>query len=64
MSENIFRPVYRELSEEEKAQMSTIKDAAHLLYEQIMATPESRERSIAITNLEQAVMWAVKGVTK
>jgi hypothetical protein len=24
--------------------------------------PESREQSLAITNLEQSVMWAVKGI--
>lgn len=28
----------------------------------ILLTPQSREQSLALTNLEQAAMWAVKGI--
>lgn len=43
--------------------METIRDQAKLLGEAIIyGAPESRERSLAITNLEQTVMWAVKAI--
>lgn len=35
------------------------KDAAHLIVELV---PSCRERSLALTKLEEAVMWAVKAV--
>ena len=65
-----FRKVYAPLSDTQKAQVEAIKNqAADLLAEMNLAVPmtERSERSrcmaIARTNLEQAVMWAVKGVT-
>lgn len=59
-----FRVEYRELIEEEKIDIRAIKTSADVLYKLIEdVVPDSRERSLALTNLEQAVMWAVKGVT-
>lgn len=65
-----FRKEYAPLSDEQKAHMSVIKNSAELLLESFNnAVPidERSERSrcmaIARTNLEQAIMWAVKGVT-
>jgi len=61
----VFRPSYRELSNEENARIETIKErAASLLWEMEAALPPSRELSLATTHLEEAVMWAVKGATK
>jgi hypothetical protein len=41
--------------------VQTIKDKTEELLEYISANvPVNRERSIAITNYEQAAMWAVK----
>ena len=59
-----FRPTYRALTEEEKV----MHDAIKLLAEQIEKTfyeavPECRERSIAITKLEESIMWVIKGLT-
>jgi hypothetical protein len=61
---NSFRHQYRVLTEAEKADMVAIKDRAADLEAAINKTAPSRERSLAITRLEEAVMWAVKGVTK
>jgi hypothetical protein len=60
---NTVRHQYRVLSDEEKAQMLRIKDAGQALIDEINAAGKSRELSLALTNAEQAVMWAVKHVT-
>lgn len=63
-----FRPRYRALSEEEKALHDEIKSKAEeleKLYDKIQtATFSSRYCSLAITSLEQSVMWAIKELTK
>jgi len=60
---NTVRHAYRVLSDEEKAQMLKIKDAGQALIDIINETGKSRELSLALTNAEQSVMWAVKHVT-
>ena len=66
---NIFRPVYRELSEEEKKRVDDIKNKAKELYDLMESTiqenqsPKARHISLAKTKLEESVMWAVKGIT-
>lgn len=62
-----FRPRYRALSDEEKSMHDAIKLAAEEL-EKIMVKSNDlrgnpRYHALAITSLEQAVMWAVKGLT-
>ena len=59
---NIVRHQYRVLSEEEKAKMLAVKDAGLAFLELIGGG--SRELSIAATKIEEAVMWAVKDITK
>lgn len=41
-----------------------IRDLASDLMRAIEQSEPSRERSLAITNLEQAVMWANKGISR
>ena len=61
---NIVRHQYRVLNDEEKASMLRIKDGGFWLIQVIeAAVPEGREASLAITKIEEAVMWAVKGLT-
>ncbi len=56
----------RELSEEDKANIQTIKVLGNHLYKFInnLDLEDYREISLANTKLEEAVMWAVKGITK
>lgn len=60
---NTVRHQYRVLTDAEKAQMVKIKDAGQALIDIINETGKSRELSLALTNAEQSVMWAVKHVT-
>ena len=61
---NVVRHEYRVLTDKEKKRMGEIKDIGALLIQAIKLTGEGREQSIAITKAEEAVMWAVKGLTK
>lgn len=60
---NAVRHTYRVLSDEEKAQMVELKDLGAAFIAKCNEVGKSRELSIAVTNAEQAVMWAVKHVT-
>ena len=60
---NAVRHTYRVLSDAEKAQMVAIKDLGAAFIAKCDEIGASREISLAKTNAEQAVMWAVKHVT-
>jgi hypothetical protein len=60
-----FRPRYRALSDAEKALHDEIKDRAAALenlFEQVVAASH-REGALAMTKLEEAVMWAIKALS-
>ena len=59
-----LRHQYRALTEQEKADITMMKDAGLVFYKALEHLEDSRERSIARTKIEEAVMWAVKGITK
>lgn len=61
---NVMRHEYRVLSDHEKAQMQSVKDMGLNFHEQLSIIGESRELSLAKTKIEEAVMWAVKHITK
>ncbi|MDX1114770.1 hypothetical protein GOL31_23495 [Sinorhizobium medicae] len=61
---NVMRHEYRVLSDAEKASMKSIKDKGAELLDLIEGQGASRELSIARTKTEEAVMWAVKHITK
>lgn len=61
---NVMRHEYKVLSEDEKQQMLKIKDAGLGFHELIDRMGQSREISLAKTKIEEAVMWAVKHLTK
>lgn len=61
---NAVRHAYRVLSDTEKAQMIKLKDIGAEFIDECRVISMSREMSLAITNMEQAVMWAVKHITK
>ncbi len=64
---DVFRKVYNPLSDDQKRAVEQIKDKA----EELMAlfgaqqgvVAEGRCMSLARTNLEQCVMWAIKAIT-
>lgn len=56
-----FRKQYNSLSEDNANLVMDIKLHAELL-EQFLLKISSREMSLAMTNLEQCVMWATKAV--
>lgn len=65
-----FRTNYRYLSPSEQARINAIKDMARMM-ENLLTMPGAtvegpdgpRCRSLAITRLEESVMWAVKSIT-
>ena len=62
---NTVRHTYRVLDEKEKASMMTIKDKGQDFIDYVdKFVPKGREASIAKTKMEEAVMWAVKGITQ
>lgn len=60
---NTVRHQYRELNENEKTMMLAVKDAGAEFIDLIDALGPGRETALAKTKIEEAVMWAVKGIT-
>jgi hypothetical protein len=58
-----FRKRYRALTEDEVAKHDAIKAKAEELESLIESLPPGRYRSLAITELEKCIMWAVKELT-
>lgn len=70
---NVMRHNYRKLEDEEKAQMQGIKDMGMQFYNFLHGIGgtnmehekmASRELALAATKIEEAVMWAVKHITR
>lgn len=61
---NVMRHEYRVLGDAEKQHMKELKDAGLAFVELCDRIGASREMSLAKTNAEQAVMWAVKHITR
>jgi hypothetical protein len=61
---NVMRHGYRVLSDDEKEQMQALKDKGLEIWTLINSMGDSRELSIAKTKAEEAVMWAVKHITR
>lgn len=60
---DIFKTEYSN-DEKLKARANEIKRLAQQLHDIIVSMDKSREQALAITKLEECVMWAVKGVYK
>jgi hypothetical protein len=59
-----FRKEYQPLSDEKKTWIALIKENAATLERNLKASSkQSRELSLALTKLEECVMWATKGIT-
>ena len=60
---NILRHEYRILTDEETKRILDLKTLGDEFIQACSAAGVSREISLAKTKIEEAVMWAVKGVT-
>ena len=60
---NTVRHQYKVLNDVEKAQMLAVKDKGLEFLNILNTYQPSREMSLAKTKIEEAVMWAVKGIT-
>lgn len=58
-----FRPRYRALTDDEKALHDAIKDKAAELEHLFNRVKPGRYNALAMTSLEQSIMWAVKELT-
>lgn len=58
-----FRPRYRALTAEEKALHDAIKDKAVEMEALFGKVKSGRYNALAITSLEQSVMWIIKELT-
>lgn len=64
VANNTVRHQYRVLTDAEKQQMVDVKDLGAAFINKCGEIGGSRELSIAVTKIEEAVMWAVKHVTR
>lgn len=60
---NTMRHQYRVLNDADKANMTAIKDKGLEFHDLVTGLGKSRELSLALTKIEEAVMWAVKHIT-
>lgn len=60
---NVMRHTYKELTDQDKANIQKVKDVGLEFYEAVSAFGSSRELSVAKTKIEEAVMWATKHIT-
>jgi hypothetical protein len=58
-----FRPRYRPLTDEEKVLHDSIKEQAVVLEELFGQVKAGRYHSLALTSLEESIMWIVKELT-
>jgi hypothetical protein len=56
-----FRKIYKSLHEENSKLITEMKESAEKL-DSLFDFVKSREMSLAVTNLEQAMMWATKAI--
>lgn len=62
--EDVTRSTYRELTAKDKEQMETVKSIGNTFINILNDFGKGRELSLAITKMEEAVMWAVKHITR
>jgi hypothetical protein len=58
-----FRPKYRALTDREKALHDALKDKAAELEALFAEVKPGRYNALAVTSLEQSIMWIVKELT-
>jgi len=61
---NVMRHEYRVLDKTETQNLKAVKDYGREFYRLCDYLGPSREMSLAMTKIEEAVMWAVKHITR
>jgi len=61
---DVMRHEYRVLTPQDKIRIGAVKDFGLDFHNLLSQIGESREMSLAKTKIEEAVMWAVKHITK
>lgn len=63
LAEKVMRLKYRAVTDQEAGAAERIKMLGAELYFAVNALGDKREYSLAKTKIEEAVLWAVKGIT-
>lgn len=53
---------YQKPTDEHVAKITEVREACKALYEVLLTLPNCREKSLALTKLEEVSMWANKGI--
>jgi len=53
---------YHKPTDEQKEDMQANRDAYKALYAQLETLPDGREKSLALTRLEESAVWANKAI--
>lgn len=61
---DVMRQRYRQLNPTEAQTMANVKTQGMVFWSMLDAMGNSRELSLAKTQIEEAVMWAVKHITR
>lgn len=61
---NVMRHTYKPINQVDHDYMMMVKDAGLAFHELCDGIGQSRELSLAKTKIEEAVMWAVKHITR
>ena len=64
IANNVMRHEDKVLNDADKTAIQAVKDVGLLFHETVDKLGQSREVSLAKTKIEEAVMWAVKHITK
>jgi hypothetical protein len=64
VSPNTMRQIYRVLSPDEKLALNNVKVLGQQFHDFVEQIGQSRDLSLAKTKIEEAVMWAVKHITR
>lgn len=63
-AENLMNAIYSE-DEVQKNKIAEMRNSFAIVTEHVLSNmKDSREKSLALTKLEESCMWAIKGITR
>lgn len=63
MADDTMRQESRPLTDKEQDAIRTVKGMGETFYKYLSSLPPTRQRDMAMARIEEAVMWAVKGIS-